>query len=277
MRASVLTCIALCGLLLASVGRPSVAQPRSNEPPAVVMDSVRSAFNRFAYDVAEQRARAALADFDRFTPDQLAELHSLRARMAYADGRMAEAREQFVAALTIVPELTLDPLLVSPKIIAYFEEVKADWLARQASAVGGQGGVAATPRYVVVQDPRPAAALRSMVLPGWGQLYKGERTKGWLLVGLWTGTGTATALAHVARGRAEEAYLEERTPAEVAGRYATYNRRHKWRNNLALATAALWVLSYVDALTTDVRPVSGLQVGVGVRADRPALRVQISW
>ncbi len=228
-------------ILVASV---AVGPARAQAPGEAVVAAVRAALQQFAYAEAEQQARAALAEPERFSLDQLTELHALLGQVAYAQGEEVEARRQFEAALSLNPHLTLDPLLVSPKIIAFFEEVKRTWTPPEA----GASPTEAPPRYVVVPDPRPAAALRSMLVPGWGQLYKGERRKGRWLLGAWVGTAGATAAAHLARARAEDAYLAAREPDRIADRYQRFDRWHKLRNNLALAAAGVWVVSYVDAL-----------------------------
>lgn len=224
-----------------------VGPVQAQQTGEAVVEAVRAALQQFAYAEAEQRARAALAEPDRFSPDQLTTLHALLGQVAYAQGEELEARQQFGAALSLNPRLELDPLLVSPKIIAFFEEVKQSWTPPDPE----ERLADAAPRYVVVPDPRPAAALRSMLVPGWGQLYKGDRRKGWVLLGVWAGTVAATGTAHLARARAEEAYLDERDPTRVDAQYRTFDRWHKTRNNLALAAAAVWVVSYVDALVAD--------------------------
>jgi len=96
--------------------------------------------------------------------------------------------------------------------------------------------------------------MRSLLVPGWGQLYKGQPTKGWLLVGLWGTTASGTVLVHLTRDRAEDDYLGETDPDRIADRFDTFNRWHKVRNNLALAAGLVWAYSYVDALLFHTRP-----------------------
>ena len=133
------------------------------------------------------------------------------------------------------------------------EGVKRAW--QQAEVPGNPSAV----RYVLVEDLRAAAAMRSLALPGWGQLYKGENTKGWILLGVWGMAASGTVLAHIIRKQAEDDYLaatEALPEQEILDRFDRFNTWHKARNNLALATAGLWAYSYLDALifrgSTDV-------------------------
>lgn len=236
---------ALCGvvLLLLYAGLP--AQAWAQVDPAARIAEIREAYQRLDYEAAEAGARAVLADHQHFTPDQLTTAHTLLGLIAYARNEPQAARQEFEAALQLTPDLQLDPLLVSPKILAFFEEVRAEM--RQAEPSGPAADPSAL-RYVVVRDPRVDAALRSAAWPGWGQLYKGETLKGRVLAGGWGTLLAGAAAAHLLRGRAAERYHDETDPARIEARYATFNTWHKVRNNVLLGAGALWLYSYVDAL-----------------------------
>src|SRR5690606_33870504 len=125
----------LLGLLLAAA---SAAQPGSS--PAAVVAEVEAAYERFDYEAAEAPARQALANHEAFTPGQLVRLHTLLGLLLYARGEGLEAATQFRAALTLAPSLTLDPLLVSPATIAFFEETRGTFLQEQETGGESPGG-----------------------------------------------------------------------------------------------------------------------------------------
>ncbi len=245
MRAFGITVLVLC---MASSALPAHAQ----QTRATVVEEIRQAYERLDYAEAEAKAHEALATNADFTVDQLVEIHTLLALIAFSDNREAEARAQFLSALTLNPDLELDPLLVSPKILTFFDEIK-----RSRQRATPEEDPAAAIRYVRVEDPRAAAAMRSLLLPGWGQQYKGQKTKGWILTGLWGLAAAGTAAAHLRRNRTRDAYLAENNPDLVPARYDTFNTWHKVRNNLALATALLWAYSYFDALLVRPAPPGG--------------------
>ncbi len=221
-----------------------IAQPGAD--PTMLLSRVESAYENLEYDEAEALARAALSRFEAFNPDQLIRLHTTLALILYAKGEELEAAEQFRGALTLNPNLQLDPLLVSPVTVAFFGETKAAF-ARERETVETPNP---TVRYVQVHDQRPAATLRSAVVPGWGQRYKGESTKGWVMTGVWAAALGGAAAAHFQRQDALDAYLAESDPDLVADRYATYNTWHKVRGGLLAGAAAVWIFSTVDALAT---------------------------
>ena len=124
---------------------------------------------------------------------------------------------------------------------------------------------APTIRYVRVEDPRPGAALRSLAVPGWGQMHKGDRTRGAALGAAW-GVGLAGTLgAHLARRDARSAYLEAATPEAAADLYPAYNRWQKTRAAFAIGTGVVWAVAVVDALASGAPqgPDSGIAVTPG--------------
>ena len=229
------------------------AQPAADA--AILVERVESAYENLAYDDAEALARNALARFEAFSPDQLIRLHTTLALILYARGEELEAAEQFRGALTLSQDLRLDPLLVSPVTLAFFEETKAAFVRERDVEDSPEVAI----RYIQLYDERPAATWRSAVLPGWGQRYKGEGAKGWVMTGLWVATLGGAAAAHIQRQDARDVYLAETDPALVADRFDTYNTWHKARGGLLIGAMAVWAYAAVDALTSG-GPQSVLQI-----------------
>ncbi len=231
--------LVLCALVAGT--RPAWGQ----QPDGTSLAAVWDAYQQLDYAAAADSARAALDRFERYTPGELAELHVILGLIAFSQNTPGEARGEFANALTLNPSLELDSLQVSPKILDFFGVVRAEWRqARQQEARADP----ATVRYVVVEDRRVEAALRSMVLPGWGQLHKGQRTKGQVMMGVWGVLAGSTVAAHVLRGRARDRYDNAGTASDALDRYDTFNTWHQARNALLLGAAGFWIYSYVDAL-----------------------------
>lgn len=207
------------------------------------VEQIREYYDQLLFAEAEKQAQEALKKYENFTPGQLEEIHKILGLIYFSQNKPTQAREQFENALSLNADLKLDPLYVSPKILEFFDSVKRDWLAAKK-----EEEQQVSVRYLVVEDTRPAAALRSMVLPGWGQFYKGEKKKGIVLSTLWGVGVVGTVLAHIARNNAEDDYLAETDPQKIGSRFSTFNNYHKLRNSLAAFSAAVWVVSYLDAI-----------------------------
>lgn len=212
-----------------------------------VLEEINHAYQQIDFTLAEQRIEAALDNYERFSKAQLTEIHKTLGLIKYSQNNFEAAKSQFEAALLLTPELALDPLEASPKLIAFFSEV-----AQSVETGKGDTNALEPIRYVYVNDPRPAAAWRSALLPGLGQRYKGQKRKGLLLTGMWTATITGSLVSHIERSRTQQAYLavDPTNPSLIEKRYRVYDSWHQARNNLVLASAAIWLYAYLDALIT---------------------------
>lgn len=209
-----------------------------------LLEEIRDAYNQLNYTEAVIKAKMALQNYERFNSAQLTEIHKILALIFFSQNESEKARIHFENALSLTPELILDSLFVSPKILDFFNRVKEEREQKLEKESNPKSEI----RYVLVQDPRASAALRSMILPGWGQLFKGEKTKGKVLLSLWSLGIVGSVVSHLARERAEDKYLSETNPAKIESRYNTFNTYHKLRNNLILFSAVIWIYSYFDAV-----------------------------
>jgi len=184
----------------------------------------------------------------------LARAHLLLGVIDYTEGFNDAARRHFMSAVQLRPGIQPDPATVSPKIIDFFDSVAAEPSPPPANS---------EVRYVTVVDARPGAALRSVILPGWGQLHKGDRARGYVLGSAWVATAAGAAAMHVSQRQARDQYLDETDPMRVEERYDVFNRRHKARNVLGAAAAVVWLTAYVDALATPgTRTVGGVELAM---------------
>ncbi len=208
-----------------------------------IIEEIIQDYDSLRYADGEEKARIALKNHGRFSPKQLVTLHTHLGFIEFALGKIDSAKIQFGAALSLAPELTLDPVYTSPKIIALFEEIKRS----RSSTIDKSASTPGEIRYIMLEDKRSGAALRSLVAPGWGQLYKGQKTKGYLLLTVAGASLGGVITLHIAQSQAHDAYRAAKMPTEIESKYNTYNGLLKARNTLLLASASLWLYSYIDA------------------------------
>ncbi len=231
--------------------------------PALAQDlptasEVTLAYERLSFDQALELAALITENADDYLPRELVDVHTVAGLILISRNERSEARSHFSAALSLDPDLTLDPLIASPEVVDFFESVKRD----SASTSPAQPPPV---RYIPVEDPRAGAALRSMLVPGWGQMYKGQQTKGAIMMGAWGFAAAGTIASHFIRNDREDRYLSETDPLAVLDRFDDFNRWHKIRNNLALTTVVVWAASYLDALVVDSDSRSSNRVGPRVQ------------
>ena len=233
-------CVLLSAGPLAFAARP---QQQANR----IIDRVYDALRHADFTTAQSQLDSAFANYFRFPPYELAELHTLQALVNDYNGDREAVLEHFELALQLNPQVKLDPLFFSPDLQQTFERLKNSTAQRQL-----QRPDATEPqiRYMALRDPRIDAAWRSLVLPGWGQIYKGQRKRGYTFAAITGGLAVATATFFILEKRAENDYIEEVDPSLVPTKYDTYNRFFVARRSLLLATGLAWTLNFLDALFT---------------------------
>lgn len=235
------------------------AWPQSNTVEPV--SEIQSALQRAQYQVAADLADSAIAHFADLAPAQLAEIHALRALIAFARGEFTAVDAHFQSALQLAPNYQLDPVFFSPAMRSRFEQLRA-----QLSEAVLPAGIEI--RYLVLADPRLNALWKSLLLPGWGQYAKGQRRRAAFFAVASASLAVATLSAHLLRQRAEEDYLaaDELT---VEARYHAFNRYHQWRNSLGLALGLVWSAAVLDAMIFPARP-KAPKMGFGPARDASA-------
>lgn len=257
-------------MLLLFVG-PIAAAGQSAEEDALA--ALRDAFRRLDYGEVDRVSDDALSRYESFAPESIVEIHTIRGLSHFYRDRADAARDDFRAALTLDPDLDLDPVLAAPQALDFFREVRAAF-EQERDTVPPPESI----RYFILHDPRPTAAVRSFLVPGWGQIYKKERLKGGVLLGLWIGAAGGGVAAHLAHADARRTY-EDAGSTDVQAQYDTMNRWHKLRKRLAYTAAGIWVVSALDAVISGgprstSGDGSGFSVTVDPQAPGPGIRFQ---
>ncbi|MBN1425665.1 hypothetical protein JXA88_14005 [Candidatus Fermentibacteria bacterium] len=218
---------------------------------------LRDDFDSGRYQQMIGRVDSLLAQSIGLSLPELAGLHLWKGFGQAALGDRPKARASFGVALSLDPSIELDPREVSPKILSEFEA------ARALSGAEAEGESAAV--YLVLEDSRPGAAFRSMLVPGWGQWTMGRKTRGvaFAAVGL---SGLAGWVAAATWEDDTHARYLRATGGEISSAYDDYNRAHKIRRLLGYGVVAVWAGSVADVLlgpTVSVRVIgSGTSLGI---------------
>lgn len=229
---------------------------------------IQRAYDSLKFEEAEALANQALAHAEAYSPADLVQIHLLAAYLGFAQKRSAAARQHFESALSLQPSLTLDSLLVSPRIVRLFEQVKNEY---RVGLVSG----APTVKYIVVQDQRLAGLRRSLVLPGWGQRHLGRPVAGWIyttgfLVALGAGVGL-----QVLQEQAHDRYRNAATPADIAAAYDRFNRRYWLRNAVFASAAGIYAVNVLDLLLVSPIPPAVAVSSVGANSLKISFQVPL--
>jgi hypothetical protein len=163
---------------------------------------------------------------------------------------MQGALKNFANILEINPDYRLDPVKNSPKILAFFEEIRRQTMVNRANiempTIVSQESSA---KYVNLDSIKQASQKRmalSVFVPGSGQIMRGEKTKGWLLLG-----GNIALLGgflyfNFEANRLEDEYLKASNPEDITATYDDYNQAYQNRNIALTGFLLLWLYTQID-------------------------------
>jgi len=103
-----------------------------------------------------------------------------------------------------------------------------------------------TPRVEVKVTPGQAA-LRSLLLPGWGQISTGQKTKGYIFMGVVAGSIGFLGYSHAAFFQAQSNYQDATDPATAMTAYDDYNKSNSMKNISYIVLAVAWAGNVADA------------------------------
>jgi tetratricopeptide (TPR) repeat protein len=214
---------------------------------SVTTDSLETMLNRAKefyyggeYHLAIRELENALQYLKQLKQTDQVEAYKYLAFSYVAFGDQARAKEQFKKALALDPVLELDPTTVSPKIIKVFEEAKAEMTVAPVVEPGAPG--METP---VEEISGLDATIRSCCVAGWGQNYRGEKSKGKKLMIAWGVTLGTTLGSLIITSAKKEAYEDLYLTQPSSAFDDAYEQYKLWHNITAINLLAfLGVYAY---------------------------------
>ena len=188
----------------------------------------------------------ALSDSSLETPVRIRFLRLLGSSYV-AVGNVESAKSRFKAMLSLDPEIELDPLSTSPKIVSVFQEAKAEFEADNTPVAPDTLAPDLAPfehRAGVWVGP----ALKSLVLPGLGQLANGDHAKGIIFMSAEALSLAGLVVSQMWYEDARREYGENTDPDRMAALYNEYNRWYMMRNGFIATSAGICLLSSVEAI-----------------------------
>ncbi|MBN2620408.1 hypothetical protein JXB22_04885 [candidate division WOR-3 bacterium] len=231
-----------CSLVLLCCAISSVfAQEMPDDSLVRMLEAAKSFYNGGEYESAIRELEDALQYLKQLKSGDQVEAHKYLAFSYVAFGDNEKAKVQFKKALILNPTLELDPAQVSPKIIKVFEEAKSEMAT-------------APPTTLPIVEPKPpatpvrttstfGAVWRSCLLPGWGQKYKGDSSKGSKLMLAAGVTFGISAVSITLMSITHDAYLD--VPPGNTGEMDDKYKMYKFWSNAAFISAVSFGVVYL--------------------------------
>jgi len=217
------------------------------------MTSLIKKYKSFEYQVVIEQADDLIADSTGISAADICEIYRLKALSHYSLLDMDGALNSFVALLKVNPDYSLNPEQNSPKVIAYFDEVRRHF-AKQEVKPEPQLEIAYNEMnqkmdsLEISRSIMNKSVLYSLLLPGLGHLKREPSTKGWLLFGAGIITLSGSVYYIIDTNQKEKEYLNASENAEIEYKYDAYNTSYQRRNFFIIAYVTVWVFSQIDFL-----------------------------
>ncbi len=207
-------------------------------------------YNEAKFGTVIKNGQSLLNSNYSFTDKELIEIHKYLALSFYNIAEEDSSRSHFFTILTLDSDFEPDPVRTSPKIISFFESVKQAY----EDVSSQQVKLLPVKKYIFMEDKRPKAALRSAVFPGWGQFYKNQNTKGYIIGGAFWSSAILTTVFYGIERDLKSKYLDETDPTKVTDRYDSYNNMSKFRRFMQYTLISAWLVGIGDALFSEYSP-----------------------
>jgi hypothetical protein len=211
-------------------------------------------FQEFRYQDVIIRAEQILNQNKDIPLSEKCEILRLLALSYYEHQDMQGALRNFCNILHLDGNYRLDPLNNSPKILAFFEEIRrqnAD--QKQTLNIQPPENRPVLPAALDTDSLQKSARnemVLSLILPGSGQIRRGEQTRGWLLLSGNTILLGLSIYYIIETNRLNTQYLNTINPDEIPTAYDRYNQAFKRRNIALAGFAFFWLYTQIDFLYT---------------------------
>ena len=229
-------------------------------------DDIANTYRSFRYNETITLCQALIADSLQHDSTEIINAYLYQGLSNYALGNMDQAFSSFIDLLSRDPEYAMDPARTPPKILRFYNGIKAEFTQFNTPALQSESIKMANP-----DQPARSSLLYSFILPGSGHIREGDRTKGWVLAAASAATLASTIYFSIETNIKEEDYLHAVEKDVIARNYDAYNQAYKQRNISAVLFAAVWIYTQIDLIKLDPSSVTGsknvMQIGASLGKD----------
>lgn len=243
----------LCGFL---AGLTTVVT--AEELPESAMVRIENLYISGLLEQAELEGLRLLGTVEGVSDFDKAEVCRVLAFVYIAQEDQALGKQYFIQALQYNANLRLDRSLTSPKILAVFDEARSDFV--RGRLVKRDVSESELRSYKL----RLEGGVRSLVLPGWGQLHKGHKVRGIAWMSATGATAVGLAYSHLSMLDARDRYNSSKNANSAGENWDDYDKWWRVRNGFGYALAACWVSATIEALITEPPTNSSAGIDLGL-------------
>jgi hypothetical protein len=237
-------------ILLLSINSIYLAQQEK-----FLLDSLRSKFENFEYSEAINLADNILSIQTNLPEQSLIEIYLIKGISNFSLWNRSAAKDCFTKILIIDPQYIPDRVKISPKVIAFFDEVKLEFInnTKQTDSLASKDAnisKSLMEENILLKEKLDLkdATIKSIIFPGWGQQTRNYKLKGWLLTASGLISLSSSVYFIIDSNQKERKYLNETNDVLIQAKYNEYNESYKLRNISISIFTVTWLYNLIDIL-----------------------------
>jgi TM2 domain-containing membrane protein YozV len=218
------------------------------------LKTLKKQFESFEYQKVINSANKLLAGKDTISKANLKEIYRMKGISHFSINQDDSAKYSFRQILRLDSTYNLDSSKTSPKIVAFFNDIKNNFRKEQIEIrklAAARTDTVYVPQYVrniySEENLKKSIAL-SVIFPGVGHLTRGYTAKGWIFTTLTAATLGSTIYFIYDTNRRHRDYMDQTQASLISSKYKSYNTAFKKRNISIIALAAVWLYTQIDLL-----------------------------
>lgn len=216
-------------------------------------DFLKSKFENFEYEQVIASADSILNWNSNLTREDSIQIFYFKAISSFHLWDINQSEENFRLLIALDRNFELDSNEVSPKIISFFNQIKKkeDEIEIRKSQLNTENSSQVNPNLDRLQKNiviYRESILKNLLLPGWGYIKTGEKTKGYLLASSFSLSIISSVFFSYLTSEREKEYLSEVIPERITEKYSSYNTAYKLRNISFLTLGLIYLYAQIDFL-----------------------------
>ncbi len=218
------------------------------------LDKLNREFQIFNYSKVIILADSFIANSKEFSEDEMIEIFLLKGISHYSLSESESVKNSFNNILDYNQNYKINTSKVSPKIIREFENLRRKHkqlnISQNLTSIVIRDTLYQVDTLILKPNNKfySEVVARSMVFPGWGHLYSGDKTKGWILTSANSVVLGSMLYFIYDTNQKESSYLNEVDISLVEEKYNDFDTSYKIRNSLIATYAILWIYTQIDIL-----------------------------
>lgn len=194
-------------LLFLALSTPDTELVLTQEASEQVGTELQELYEQGKYFAVIEQAEEALKDTGLTIQDKVG-IHTVLAFCYVVLDKDNLAKLEFLEALALNPELELDPILTSPKIIKVFQDAKSTFRFFPAE------------KKVALQTNKD---FKVFIIPGLWDIRCGNKKRGYFLLGWSSASIISVGISHCLYSKYHQEYLDARDETTIEDKYQAYS------------------------------------------------------